>query len=304
MNQKGFTLIELLAVLIILAVIMALVFPTVSLVLRNSRETISNTQANKILNSTYDYTLKNISKLPEKNHKIYITLNELKKEGFVDSDIINIDTREEYPNHLVISVENVGTNYKYDKSKSSLHGNYLYTIESDILRNHDYEEKKPTIVLNGYEETLTENVNINSKFEEPEYSATSSTGEDLTDSVIKNIIYNSKNTNSIDTSKVGIYYVNYTVVDDKGYSEGITLNIIVVDNEIPSLTIPDNVTISTSDTSYDLEEGVFCTDNSGECDITIKGEIEFGVDGKYTIEYIAKDPSGNTAVDRRIITVE
>lgn len=302
--SKGFTLIELLAVFIILGVLIALVFPAVNTILKESKETISNAQQATILNSTYDYTLNNVKKLPEQDEIKYITLNELKKEGFIDSDIKNIDTREKYPDHLVISIENVGTKYVNRNQNAVVHGSYLYTIEEDVLKRNDYETKKPTITVTDYESSFTKNINLNDKFEEPVYSASSSTGEDLTNYVVKNIIYNSKNANKVNTRSAGIYYINYTVVDDEGYSSLVTLNIIVSDTELPVLTIPDNITISSSDTTFDYMEGVSCMDNSSECDVTIEGEIKFGVPDKYTIEYIAKDPSGNTVTDRRIITVE
>lgn len=304
MNKKGFTLVEMLAVFILLSVIIALIFPAVESVLKQSNETISDTQINTILNGTYDYTLKNLNKLPSYNKTIFITLNELKKEGFVDSNIMDVKTREKYPDHLVISVKNVGTNYKKRFDNSMLNGGYLYKIETNILTSEDYESKKPIIEIEGYEESKTKQININTNFEEPSYSATSSSGKDLTNDVIKNVIFQDKNIELVDTSKAGIYYINYTVVDDKGYSDLVTLNVIITDNLPPTLTIPNNTTISTRIDKFDLYDGASCIDNSNECEITIEGEIDFGIPGKYTIEYTANDPSGNSVTDRRIITVE
>lgn len=304
MKQNGFTLVEMLAVFILLSVIIALIFPAVESVLKKSNTVLEDAQINTILNCTYDYTLKNLNKLPEYNKTIYITLNELKKEGFVDSDIKDIKTRENYPDHLVISVKNVGTNYKKKFDNAILNGGYLYKVESDILTNEDYEEKKPVIEIEGYEESKTIQIDINTNFEEPVYKATSYDNKDLTSEVIKNIIYQEKNIESVDISKAGIYYLNYTVVDDKGYSDLVTLNVIITDNLPPTLIIPDNTTISTIVDKYDLYNGASCMDNSDECDITIEGDIKFGIPGKYTIEYTAKDPSGNSVTDRRIITVE
>ncbi len=304
MNKKGFTLVEMLAVFILLSVIIALVFPAVESVLKQSNETISNTQINKILNGAYDYTLKNLNKLPDYNQTIFITLNELKKEGYIDSDIKDINTKEEYPNHLVVSVKNVGTKYKNKDKKAFLNGGYLYKFEDSIINNQDYEEKKPIIEIVGYETTKTKKIDINTSFKEPIYRATSSKGEDLTDYVVKNIIYQNNNIESVDISKAGIYYINYTVVDDKGYSNIATLNIIITDDMVPTLTIPNNVTISRLIDKFDLYDGASCIDNSGQCEIIVDGKIDFGVPGKYTIEYTAKDPTGNSVMDRRIITVE
>lgn len=305
MNKKGFTLVEVLAVFIILGVLFAIVFPAVNSILRKSNSTVSNVQIDKILDATYDYTLKNIKLLPDNDDTIFITLNELKSKGYIESDIKDVTINEEYPNDLVISVKNVGNNYKNTNKYSKTNGSYLYTVEKELMNSNDYNEKKPTITLEGYDtESLVSQIDINNSFEEPKYSATSFDDKDLTDKVIKNIIYKSNNTNEIDTKKAGIYYINYTVVDELGYSNGIVLSVIVTDNELPELTIPDNATISINDTSFDLEEGVSCKDNSGVCDIEINGSIKFGVADKYIIEYIAKDPSGNTATDKRVITVE
>ncbi len=304
MNKKGFTLVELLAVLIILAIILAIVFPAVNDIVSESNNTMSNVQINKILDATYDYSLKNINKLPESGDTIYITLNELKKDGFIDSDIKDIISNDEYPNNLVISIKNVGTNYKYNKEYSKVNGNYLYTVEAKFMNQPEFTDNMPDIILDGYEESLVETIDINSDFVEPSYIATSYEGVDLTDKVIKNIIYKSKNTDKVDTSKAGIYYINYAVVDSKGYSTVVVLSVIITDEELPILTVPENITISASDTEFDLNEGVSCIDNSGQCKIKINGDIKFGTVGKYTIEYVGTDPSGNTVTDRRIITVE
>lgn len=305
MNKKGFTLVEMLAVFIILGIIFAIAYPYVNDTKNQGKKTVSDVQINKILNATYDYTLKNIRVLPSSNQTIYITLNELKKEGFIESDIKDVTINEEYSNDLVISVKNVGNNYKKTSEYSKTSGSYLYTVEKEYMNSITYKQNRPTITLEGYDsESLVTQVNINSSFEEPKYSAVSYDDKDLTDRVIKNIIYKSKNTNEIDTSKAGIYYINYTVVDENGYANGVVLNVIIVDNELPELTVPENVTIDLNKTSFDLKEGVYCTDNSGVCDIEINGSIKFGVADKYIIEYIAKDPSGNTETSKRVITVE
>ena len=48
MKNKGFTLVEVLGVIVILAVIFVLVFPSVKNVLSQSKETVYDTQINKI----------------------------------------------------------------------------------------------------------------------------------------------------------------------------------------------------------------------------------------------------------------
>lgn len=304
MNKKGFTLVELLGVILIISIIIALVFPEVSKVLRKSKTTINDIQINKILDAAYDYTLKNTKYLPSSSESKYITLNELKKENLIDADIKDSITNEEFPNDLVISIKNKKHQNKTGKySKSS--GDYIYTVEKEFMDSDSYDNNRPTITFTGYDTyPVVINLNIGDTYTAIKYNAVSASGVNLSDRVVENIIYNSKNTKKINTKIAGIYYINYSVVDDDGYSNLATVSVIVSDNEKPVLTIPENVTISTSITSYDLLDGVICEDNSGVCDINTSGNIKFGVKDKYIIEYIASDPSGNTTIQKRVITVE
>lgn len=303
MNNKGFTLIEVLAVIAVLLVIFLLVFPNVNKILDMSAETTEELQIDKILDAAYDYSLKNTVILPESGITTYITLNELKLYGFVDSDITSPLTNEEYPNDLVISIKNVGGNYKYKNKYSKLSGNYLYTIEYELMNDSEYDSYRPTIEVDGYEsETIF--LNAGDVFEEPTYIATSSAGMDLSERVIKNIILNSKNVNAIDSTKANVYYINYTVVDDFGYSNEFVVSIVIADKEPPIFkTEIDNVVLELSDEAFDLYENIECEDNSGVCEIEVKGEIKFGESGINEIKYIAKDPTGNTTTKTRIIRI-
>lgn len=304
MNKKGFTLVELLGVIIIISIIIALVFPEVTKVVQKSKQIVNDIQINKILDATYDFTLKNIGLLPNDGEVKYITLNELKKEHLIDVNIRDSKTNEKFTDDLVISIKN--KNYATPKTKySKLNGNYLYTAEFEFMNSDTYNTNRPIISFEGHEERpIVVNLNIGDIYSPIKYTAKSIKDIDLTNQVIENIVYNSKSINNIDTSKAGVYYVNYSVVDSNGYSCLETVNIIVSDNEKPSLTIPDNTTISIDISSYDLMDGVSCEDNSGACDIKINGDIIYGVSGKYIIEYIATDPSGNTSILKRIITVQ
>lgn len=304
MNNKGFTLIELLSVLVVLGVILLLVFPAVNNIIDTSNETVYDVQIKKILNSAYDYTLKNIELLPiNEEDTYYVTLNELKKYGFIESDIASSTTKNEFSNDLVISVKKVKAGYQYNKGYSVLQGNYLYTVELEKMNTEEFKVNRPIITITT--PSLIE-VDIGNSYVHPEYSATDINGNDLTEKVIENITYNSKNVSEIDTNKTGIYYINYSVVDINGYSNELIVSVVIGDKEPPILVIPDDVTISSSVTNFDLKEGVSCGDNSGinNCTVKIVGEIKYGVVGKYIIEYIATDPSGNTTTLRRVITIE
>ena len=305
MNKKGFTLIELLAVVILIAIIIAIVFPKISIILNQSKDTVNDVQVKRILDAAYDYTLKNVEILPNNGDTIYLTLNELKKERLIDAVIKESATKKSFSEDLVISIKNIGTGYTKVGENSKLNGNYLYTVEFAFMNTFEFESRKPVITFGGYDANpIVMNLNLGEKYIEPIYTAYSYEGEDITSKVIKNIIYNSQNSDNIDTSVAGIYYVNYSVVDKNGYSNYATINVIIVDNEKPNLIIPENLTINSDVNKYDLLEGASCTDNSGVCDITFTGKIDFGVAGKYIIEYSAVDPSGNTTTLKRVITVK
>ena len=306
MTKRGFTLVELLAVLIILAVILVMVFPAVSSVLKQSEKTIKNAQELKILNAAYDYTLMDSSLLPTYGNTKYIMLSHLKKERLVDPDIEDPTTNEPYTENLVISIKNIDGEYKIKtKSNSILRGNYLYSIENEFMDSTEFKTKKPIIDFNDYDiSPIVISINVGDPYTSIPYTATDNDGNVLTESVIENIIYNSDFVDKIDTYNAGIYYINYSVIDNKGYSTLETINLIILDNEKPELIVPENISISSSVTSFELMDGVSCTDNSGKCDIKIDGNIEFGIIGKYIIEYNAYDPTGNTTIIKRVITVK
>lgn len=305
MKEKGFTLVELLGVIVILAVIMLLVFPTVNNILSQSKDTIYQKQINSILSAAYDFSLKNIKYLPEYNQKSYVTLGELKYEGMIDVDIKNPDTNEKFKDNLVISIHNVGASYKYSNSNAKLEGDYLYTLEFDKLNDLSL---LPKITLNGLQQNSDGNyiltLDLNEDFTDINYTAISTDGVNLTNKVKKYITLDDFTVDSLDTSKSNIYKINYTVIDDNGYANTSILSIIIADTIAPAITLPENSTINKDVTTFNLMNGVSCEDNSNYCDIEFSGEIDFGVIGKYIITYTAKDPSGNTSTKKRVITIE
>ena len=304
MKKRGFTLVELLAVIVILAVILALTFPSVTAILNKSKKTLSDVQVTKILNASYDYTLKNSNLLPGLNETKYITLAHLKKEKLIDANFINPLTKELYAENLIISIKYTkNSNSKNHTNKSIVRGNYLYTIEEDFMNNSDFELNKPVIKFDDYDTLpIVVTINIGDVYTPLKYKVISN--ENLHSLVIENIMYNSSLVDEIDTYNAGIYHINYTVVDSNGYSNFETVNLIVVDNEKPNLKIPEHITIGIDISSYDLMDGASCIDNSKKCDIKIDENIEYGVPGKYTVEYKAYDPTGNTTVLKRVITIK
>lgn len=301
--NKGFTLMELLAVIVLLILVSMIIFPGVNNIIKESKNTVYKTQVNSILKATYDFTLKHPEYLGNLNEISYITLSRLKVEGLIDAKIINPNTYLEYPDNLVISISNVGSNYKRKNSNSYYTGDYLYELESDRLVN---VVNSPNISITG--NNINNNLyllDLEEEFIEPEVSAVDYNLEDITSNITK-IIYNDKDNvvDSINNTKFGSYKIKYVVLDEYGNSGMEVLNVIVGDDEAPTISFPSNNEIDITTTSYDLYSGVTCTDNSGYCTISYTGNIAFGVKGSNVIEYTAVDYSGNTYTKKRVITVK
>lgn len=311
MKNKGFTLIELLAVITILSVILILIIPSVSKVILTSKDTVYEAQVNEILSSAYDWSLKNPSYLPNINEEYYITLALLKQEGLISSDIKDPKTKELFPDNLVVRIKNIGKSSSKDKySKKS--GDYLYTVLIDELSDPNYNSNNIKITLDSLtpnsEGNYVLNVNVNDSLfdiENIKYTVykNSSIDNDLTSKVIKNIMHENVLVSSIDKTKAGIYYVNYTVIDSNGYATLVTLSIIITDDVAPEINLPTENKISVNIEEFDLKEGVSCIDNSGICEIKVEN-IEEVETGKYVVTYTAQDPSGNLSTKKRTITKE
>lgn len=306
MKEKGFTLVELLAVLIILTIIFVISVPLMTEILDQSKNTLYKKQIDTILDASYDYSLKNINYLPEEDNVSYITLGELKYEGLIDYDLTDPETNERFQDELVISINKVGTGYENKDIHAKLNGDYLYKVEVDKL--NESKVLKPIITLDGLTQNSDGNylltLDLNQDFTNINYSAVSVNGVDLSDKVKKYTLLNDIPADNIVTTDSAIYKVYYTVVDNNGYANTAILSVIIADTTIPSIILPEENKISKDITSFDLLKDVTCEDNSGYCDIEFSGEIDFGVTGKYIITYTAKDPSGNTATKKRVITIE
>ena len=312
MNNKGFTLVELLGVIVILIVIFLVIFPATRVLIDRSEKTVYQTQINKILKASYDYSLNNLSILPTKNEKSYITLAELIYNGYVDP-LVNPNTDKYFADDSIISIENVGNKYRNRDKYAIRYGDYLYRAEFDSMDTEEYVQNKPKIVIQGIEKTsngYTTILNQGDVFIDNTPVIYNSADEDITDNVkiIRNIFFNDYIVNSVDTTKIGIYSIRfvaiYTNPDDLVYSSSEVWNVVITDIEPPVITIPNTNTLSVTDTTFDIMGEVTCEDNSGDCTITYTGSINFGVQGTNTIEYRATDDSGNVATRTRVITVE
>ncbi len=150
-----------------------------------------------------------------------------------------------------------------------------------------YDKEIPSTLLNG---NYLEYINLGDPYQEK--------GLDTKDDYITAYYINDTEVPQIDTSNFGTYQIKYYVNDDV-----ITRTIKIIDKKSPSISVPDKQTITSAEAaSFDLNEGVSATDNSGKVDITFKNTLST-IPGDYVITYEAKDSSNNKTKRKRLIKV-
>lgn len=112
---------------------------------------------------------------------------------------------------------------------------------------------------------------------------------------------------NVDTTKLGVYIIEYSANDSAGNTSSITrtVNVIASDNVAPVITlIGDNPQTIQIGTNY-VEAGATAVDAvDGPVDVTVSGMVNPLFAGSYTITYSAVDSSNNQAsVDRTVIVV-
>ncbi len=110
----------------------------------------------------------------------------------------------------------------------------------------------------------------------------------------------------VDTTKVGYYEVNYSVMDTAGNSISMTRHIHVVDGEIPFIALKGKSTVILNVGDYYQEAGAEAfdkNDGSLSSSIMISGRVNTNKKGTYTIEYGVSDMAGNSASITRDVIV-
>ncbi|MBN1308396.1 MAG: DUF5011 domain-containing protein [Chitinispirillaceae bacterium] len=145
------------------------------------------------------------------------------------------------------------------------------------------------------------------KWVEPGYTATDVVDGDLTGSVVvdsSNLVAN--------LSKLGTYYVTYTVTNSSELTTTKTRTVQIVDNPYdvikPVITLlgrnPDTVLVKSSATYKD--PGCTAEDNrDGDvtANVTVSGTVNMNSIGKYTVSYSVKDKASNNASITRTVWV-
>ena len=109
MNKKGFTLAELIGVIVVLALIWLITVPAITSVLKNNKKSLCETQLNNILAAARNYASENLLTMPVKDGETKtITIQDLIDNGFIDQDIENPVTKENFDSEIEIMIKKVG----------------------------------------------------------------------------------------------------------------------------------------------------------------------------------------------------
>lgn len=113
--KKGFTLVELLGVIIILAVIASITVISITNSMKNTKQKLYEQQINNIIDGAKTWASGNVFDLPiNDGEAIYLTLKELKQDGFVEKDITNPLTNKLFNDQLQVKITKVDNNYSYE----------------------------------------------------------------------------------------------------------------------------------------------------------------------------------------------
>ena len=104
MNNKAFTLIELLAVITILSIIVLIVSISLSDVLKESKNDLTNSQIKAIEEAANTWSADNFDILPSGNSCSFLTLRDLKDDGVLDEEIIDPKNRKNISDNLKIKI--------------------------------------------------------------------------------------------------------------------------------------------------------------------------------------------------------
>lgn len=115
MNRKGFTLVELLAVIIILSLLALITSTSITKLVSDSKDDLSDVQIQLIKSAAQTWGADNLSQLPNVGECSYITLGDLKKYGIIDSKIINPKNNQEISDDLKIKISNDKNEYGKEK---------------------------------------------------------------------------------------------------------------------------------------------------------------------------------------------
>ena len=187
--KRGFTLVELLGIIVVLGVIATIVTPIIQNTLAENEDKVYNVLIRQIEGYAKDYLEMNTDKLPEEEgNSVQIKFGDIKASGIMQINIKNPKTNNLVSNESYVTVTKNKNNYLYETTV------YDLTDVSEVVSG------APTISLKT---SSNETISVGSSY----------TLESI-DGVSRQIIIDSKEVSSIDTSVKGVYEVYYSKLEN------------------------------------------------------------------------------------------
>ena len=214
---------------------------------------------------------------------------------------INTEINKPYVDPGVTAFDNIegdiSTKYEVIGSvdNTKVGPNYLKYLVRDYYNNIcDTLRRTVFVVLNQTGPTLTLTpptqvyVEVYNKYTEPGFEAKDNQGNIITNQVITS--------SNLDTSKLGVYDLKYTVIDAFGMSAIGSRAVTVGDTTSPIVEPKSIPYVQQVGSAIDLTNVVNVSDNywpASFLTLTVQGSVDVNSVGVYFVKYVARDNSGN-----------
>lgn len=281
MNTKAYTLVEVIAVIVILSLLILVAVPSVSKVIRDSKNKAYINQIKEIESATKAWGILNADNIPsEENETIIISLLQLKLANLIAFDLKNPMTGDLFADDMQISITKKGMNLFYE------------VLEESGTTNEILNPNAPQLILNG---GINQSIEIRETYNE--LGAVAKTGNDILLPV--SIVIKDKNdviVNSVNTNSLNKYTIIYSTTNN-GLTSSIKRVVSIVDTIKPIITITgftNNQYIELEATSNYTLPVASVSDNSGEIlNYNILGNFSSVIPGNKKITYEVIDSSKN-----------
>ncbi len=126
MFKKGFTLVELIGVVIILALISLLAFPTILNSIRNTKSQLSAVSKEILYSAASSYVSDNLNDFPKKNGNTFcVTLESLVQNEYLPTKVYDSVTGEEIPLSNIIEVKYEQDRFNYNINNECVEDIYV-----------------------------------------------------------------------------------------------------------------------------------------------------------------------------------
>jgi len=157
MNRKGFTLVEIMAVIVIFGLLISIIVPIVSNLLKDSEDTLHDEQIDMVVKASQKYMVEHSELLPEGSDYSAVYIDDLINSGVIDNDkVIDPKTKEELEGCVIVNYNDSFNQYEYNyRDNCSINitfdpeGGSVDTTSKEVMIGKTYGEL-PEPTRDGY----------------------------------------------------------------------------------------------------------------------------------------------------------